>query len=302
MNWELRIPFKKSEEEKEESQRQRLAKADKFARLTREHKDELRSKDREIQDHKRIISIRNSELVQAEKRLYQAQEKHGKELQRCEDKAQIERYETIVDHNRAIEDMKNAHALVIADLEQKAQSREDKLILQHQQQLLRLQQEIEEINDALLTRDDEIYQGMVFTASGLPKLPDNQIRDSVLDIQHMVEELGSHPWKHDQSLWPEELIQQSSHRHSETLVRQMIIQDMIWSLLFQNIFCSPFRVFGDAGKQLEDDWNHSCVPGALAIYTSGLRVNHTNEMQTNRCPATSIRGHFLGSRRRDGAS
>ena len=244
----------KSEEERAEIVRRKIVKKDEIARLRQEHDEELQRRDRILSDHKRIIAIRDSEIAQLRR-------SHGKEIQSTLDQAQNEKNQMTATYTRDVENLKNTYAIDVAHFKQVAQAREDQLITKHQQQHLRSQQDIEELNDALLTRDDEIYQSMVFTASGLPQMPDDKIRDSFLQIQQMVEELGRRPWKQGQQLWPQLLLQESSKRHPANMVRKAIVQDMIWSILFQNVFCSPFRVFGDAGKKLEDNWNESCVQG-----------------------------------------
>jgi hypothetical protein len=246
-------PFK-SEEEKAEVVRRKIVKKDEIARLRQEHDEELRRRDRTLSDHKRIIGIRDSEIAQLRRA-------HENEIQSLRNRAQNEQDQITATYSRDLENLKNTHAIDIAHLKQVTQAKEDQLITRHQQELSKSQQEIDELNDALLTRDDEIYQSMIFTASGLPQMPDNQIRDGFLQVQQMVEELGRRPWKQDQQLWPQQLLEKSSRRHPTNMVRKAIIQDTIWSLLFQNIFCSPFRVFGNAGKKLEVDWNESCVPG-----------------------------------------
>lgn len=234
--------LKKSEEDKV---RQELRKLE--FHLTRHHQHELDQRDRTISDLRRTIGLRDSEIVQKEKA-------HNREVQQIKQRAENEKQELVAAYTQGMEQMRVDHANELVHLNKR-----------HEQHSKRIETEIEQVNDALLTRDDEIYQGMIFTASGLPQMPDNQIRDSFLHVQQVVEELMRQPWKHDQSVWPHEVLQRSSTRHSETLVKKIIIQDIIWSILFQRVFCSPFRPFGDAGQKLEKEWHESSNEGASNI-------------------------------------
>jgi hypothetical protein len=74
------------------------------------------------------------------------------------------------------------------------------------------------------------------------------------DIGSEVDEFARVQWDmRYESTWP---FPEKSLRMSENIRRtkQYIIQNTLWVILYEKIFCTPFRVLGDEGKSLEEQW------------------------------------------------
>lgn len=135
------------------------------------------------------------------------------------------------------------------------------LVEQHEREMQRLRDDLENTNDALVRRDDEAYHGMVFTTPKLPHSPDEEIRQRFTELQQRVEGLSRLEWKQDRTMWPESTIEHLSHNLGPRLLKKAILQDTIWSVLFRAVFCNPFRMFGEEGLKLEQQWSRECGEG-----------------------------------------
>jgi hypothetical protein len=121
---------------------------------------------------------------------------------------------------------------------------------QHQNVISRLSREIQVRDDAIFRRDrftgmsDDILEG------GFEDLV-----ISVNEICHQNEWLSNGPV----------LAVQATLQTAENSSRlcSLVLRDRIWWLLYDNIFCSPFRIFGDSGRQLEKDWQAVFGQGKL---------------------------------------
>lgn len=157
-------------------------------------------------------------------------------------------------HKRAVEDIKLQHR---TDL-----SRKDE---EHERNVRKLRSEVEELNEAWLTRDEETFQAEIFSTKGILSETDGKLRERVVELQRMIDDLSSTAWKPEQEGMERVLKSMGSGQHSERALKKAIVQDVIWSTLFRWIFCSPFRMFGEEGKKLEAEWNDACGKGAYLI-------------------------------------
>ncbi|PPJ50336.1 hypothetical protein CBER1_05918 [Cercospora berteroae] len=130
----------------------------------------------------------------------------------------------------------------------------------HAQHNLKLQEDakrdraILQSHGALLSRDDEVYQAAMFSTANLPHKTDPQLKESFSEIENLINDISGVSWKADQSICPEKVLQRHSAKHSIRRVKKAILQDIIWSALHRFVFASPFRVFGELGKELELQW------------------------------------------------
>ena len=131
----------------------------------------------------------------------------------------------------------------------------------HAQGVRQLREDVQRLNAALLTRDDQLYLGELFTTPNLPTRPDEQIQSKFSEIEQMVESLGRLPWKQQPAMWTSEVLQSVGRNRVERVLKKAIVQDLVWCLLFNHIFCSPFRVFGAEGRSLEEEWRKQCGQG-----------------------------------------
>jgi len=116
----------------------------------------------------------------------------------------------------------------IARLEQQYAADKEQLDAQHKQRLQRLYADVKELKDALLTRDDGIYEGEIFTPSGIPSKSDEKIRTQFLEMHQMVENLGRIEWKVKQKIWTDDVLLTAGKQPGQRLVRKAVVQDLIW--------------------------------------------------------------------------
>jgi hypothetical protein len=232
-----------------------------IALLKRTHQAELHSKDIELRNYSSTISRKDEHISYAERQMRQAEEEHRSKAETLRQSHDKEILQLLQSHEATVHDLNQKHTAETSGLVQTHKEKAKQLVLRHKESTERLRQEVQELNAALLTRDDEIYQGGIFTAPGLPRKPDDKIKNAFVEIQQMVEDISRLEWKDEQQLWPEELFQTIGNRHVPRMLKNAILQDAIWSLLFQYVFCSPFRIFGETGQELEREWNEQCGKG-----------------------------------------
>jgi hypothetical protein len=120
-------------------------------------------------------------------------------------------------------------------------AREVKLIKTHAQEIDRLKRDIQSRNKAFVSRDN-------FTP-----VTDGGLKATFFDLVREVDNLSRLKWAFNNSPWTDDFLNQVTD--SPKRLQKQILQDTIWELFFENIFCSPFRVFGTEGNILETQWN-----------------------------------------------
>ena len=269
--------WKKSDKEyEEELKKQQIDRELSEERLKQQYQDDL---EEERRTRNRVVARLNEELERDKEQHARAIESLRQEriselsqlIQRHEDAAQLSRQQLdstkdqadrkekrmAAEQTRTVQDLNQSHAAKVAQM----MAFEQQLIAKHDQQTKRLQGEVQGLNEALLTRDDEIYQGTIFTAPDLPRKPDDKIRDQFLEMQQMVETLGRLTWKQNQQVWTDSVLQDIGRQQVPRALKKGILQHIMWTLLFNRVFCSPFRLFGEEGTQLESEWNEQCGKG-----------------------------------------
>jgi chromosome segregation ATPase len=120
-------------------------------------------------------------------------------------------------------------------------------------QLKKLQQ------DALVTIeqlrvDAEEYSGALLKRDAFTPTTDRDMKSMFREISQDVETLARVEWRDDQSVWTQKALKvMSPHQQS---FKKQVLQDMIWGILQQYIFASPFRPFGEEGRKLETAWRN----------------------------------------------
>ena len=225
------------------------------------HRAKCADQARELRDYSSAISRKDEHISYAERQMRQAEEEHRSKAETLRQSHDREISQLLQSHEATVHDLNQKHTAERSGLVETHKEKAKQLVLRHKQSTERLRQEVQELNAALLTRDDEIYQGGIFNAPSLPRKPDDKIKNSFVEIQQMVEDISRLDWKAEQDLWTEELFHTIGNRHVPRMVKNAILQDAIWSLLYRYIFCSPFRIFGDVGQELEKEWNEQCGKG-----------------------------------------
>jgi hypothetical protein len=97
-------------------------------------------------------------------------------------------------------------------------------------------------------------------------ISDREVANVFQDISSYVEEFAGEPWDRSlQDTWPfpsaafEEL-------ENDRRTRTHLIQNTLWVILYEMIFCTPFRVFGEEGVKLDMQWLDKYGQGKLLIF------------------------------------
>jgi hypothetical protein len=114
----------------------------------------------------------------------------------------------------------------------------------HTQETDRLKREIQSRNKAFVSRDKFV------------PITDGVLQSAFFDICREVDTLSWIKWVFNNSPWTDDF--QAQITDNQKRLQKHILQDTIWGVLFEFIFCSPFRVFGSEGKVLETQWNDAC--------------------------------------------
>ncbi|KAK5755048.1 hypothetical protein LTS12_014848 [Elasticomyces elasticus] len=219
--------------------------------------------------HSREVNALEEQIRQTKKHAEQECEKHRAELDTLVEKHRAELGTLINTAKSKEQNMAQQQAHMIADLNRKSSETKKKLLL-----------EAQEIKDAWLSRDDEMYQFNLFGTPELPNKPDGKIRDQMQELHHLIDDLSRIEWRAEQNSWADGVVQRNAERHGQRPVKKAIAQDLIWSLLFERVFCSPFRSFGEPGRALEREWNEKCGTGDDS--TGGLYAWPVPSVKTER--------------------
>jgi hypothetical protein len=103
----------------------------------------------------------------------------------------------------------------------------------------KMQSDINFLAGALAARDDH------------NTISDDQLQQDFPELSKTVARLSCMEWTVSRAYWSPDLLSKLS-QHGK--LEKKIIQDRVWRVLFEGIFCSPFRVFGDQGTKLEAKW------------------------------------------------
>lgn len=120
----------------------------------------------------------------------------------------------------------------------------------------RLRGDIESLNGALLARDR-------FTP-----ITDHELESRFSDLVEDIDQLARPEWDFNQAEWTDNLLNRLSKNPKR--LKKELLQDSLWMILYENIFCSPFRVFGEEGRKLEAQWNDAFGKGLLPFFCLGL--------------------------------
>jgi hypothetical protein len=122
-----------------------------------------------------------------------------------------------------------------------------RLEIAHAEEMKQLRKDIDAHSAALLARDD------------FKPMPDDEIKVRFLDLVQDVDALARLGRRVDQKAWTSRVLHRLSP--NQRLLKKQILQDIIWVILHNYIFCSPFRILGEEGQSLETQWNAECGKG-----------------------------------------
>ncbi|GIZ45566.1 hypothetical protein CKM354_000872600 [Cercospora kikuchii] len=174
-------------------------------------------------------------------------------------------------HSEETEMQKYKHSEEVLNLRQKHEQQEASLKAEHAAVKNHLQNQEKELNKALLSRDDDVYRAAMFSTSGLPRMTDAKLKERFLEIETLINEISGLSWKADQRLFPERSLERHSAKHSLRRLKKAILSDVIWCILNNHVLASPFRMFGEAGKEMERQWTVNSADDSTSPDTGRYR-------------------------------
>ncbi|KAK4552631.1 hypothetical protein LTR86_010275 [Recurvomyces mirabilis] len=181
--------------------------------------------------------------------------------------AKLQLQKQMYDAQREAEEVETTHRAELKALKDKMQAAHQNTLEQHQTAIKALnvkhaqanhyaQNQIEELNAALLVRDDEVYRAKIFVIKDLPQRPDDKIRESFGQTEKLIDDLSDrHAWDPAREIWPDHVLQRLCGLDEMRMLRKSIVRDLVWCLLFQFVFAHPFRMFGEEGNKLQASWS-----------------------------------------------
>jgi chromosome segregation ATPase len=186
------------------------------------------------------------EALQREKGRMQEEHKSEKDRMQKEHESNQARLRTNMakmkqDHDSDQKQMRKEADEEKARLKSEFEAKKAQLETAHAAETKRLRRDIEAYSEDLLARDD------------FKPMPDNDIKARFQDLAQEIDTLARLEWKPNQKGWTDRVLRLLSG--NQRLLKKQILQDSVWVILHDNIFCSPFRVFGEEGRPLESQWN-----------------------------------------------
>ena len=136
--------------------------------------------------------------------------------------------------------MEHDHAKVKSQLKAEFDMKTSQLQKAREAEARSLRKDIESLNGALLARER------------FKPATDNELEARFQDLAHDVGSLARLEWKSNRTDWADEFLGRFSR--NQRLLKKQILQDSVWVVLHETIFCSPFRALGEEGRSLEAHW------------------------------------------------
>lgn len=217
-----------------------------LAELRSKHEKELGNKDQKHSTEIDGLKGQISSLVEEKEEL---QKKHAEELKTQRDGFRAE-----------IDDLRSSHEKKVAEIYRKHSKEVEDLKSENVEAQKWLKGEVKSYSATLLNRD--IRDFTMFEMGDLNPINDSVIKEKFSSLNAAVDSLSRLKWKPSPKIWTSELIQKLSD--NDRVLKKRILLDTIWTLLYRFVFCSPFRIFGEEGEDLELKWNENCGKGWYA--------------------------------------
>jgi hypothetical protein len=120
--------------------------------------------------------------------------------------------------------------------------------------------ETEHANNIIHLRNDvEALKGALVAREHVQALSDLQLSDGFQDLANNIDQIARVRWdKKREAQWPlpesHFLTLEKAKNVNTRKLKQQLIQDIIWKILHENIFHTPFRALGREGVLLESEW------------------------------------------------
>ena len=244
------------------SARHRLEKKDMSVALTQQKKEAEMEQERWNSDTVELERKHNEELrmmrQQARELRADLQKTHAREQQRLKDHAETvhrslkKDLETQIEQLQAeLTEVKRRHDQEQDNLREQTRKAQADMERAHAEEQQLLRNNAEKAH-ASLKRDIRSRNNALVAREKFNQLTDGQLMSKFTELVHLVDALARLNWRYNQSAWTDEL--QSQLSDAPKRLRKQILQDTIWGILFEKVFCSPFRMLGDEGERLETQW------------------------------------------------
>jgi hypothetical protein len=114
-----------------------------------------------------------------------------------------------------------------------------KILKAHEDERSRLKKDIKVLNEALVARER------------VKSLSDHDVMSLFSTLTESIDQIARVVWKHNRTEWKDEFLGLAK---SPKKLQKNILRESLWIVLYENIFCTPFRVFGEEGRSLETQW------------------------------------------------
>lgn len=170
---------------------------------------------------------------------------------------------------KKVEEEAQKHKLVMEMLEtefrvEKARTKEkvEEEAKKHKNIIEKLEMRCQKLQGILLKQDD--YSGLtdLEIVRGVTSKTGKVLTVGFTNMMSKVTTFSEWEWREDREIWSKETMTALVGTKQRRL-KKLILGDAIWTTLFQLIFCSPFRILGKEGEQLEADWNGSFPLGMI---------------------------------------
>lgn len=175
-------------------------------------------------------------------------------------------------------ELHSTHNKKVDELTTLANEREREFKRIHTSTVAHMDGQIRDLNVLLLEGDHENFRSLLLSTNSLPGKGDAKIKEYFLLVDQLVEKLANTAWKQNPDHWTPQELKQAIRGEGDRSVKKAIVQDILWTVLFQFVFCSPFRMLGDQGRKFELEWQEKCgqgKPHPLYAHVTGVSTYKT---------------------------
>ena len=221
-------------------------------RLTALRIDSENDKQRMTAEHQakkdEMMKMFDEEKTSMRKELQRLNDQFHKELRNLQDQHSQELYKK----DREVEEARR-----------KQEVEEKRLEEQNAANKLRLEKKREE-EYKKLKGDVDALRGAMVNGAHFKAMSDRELVPRFRDIASEIDDFSRVRWDNRRAAtwpFPESVLRKSEN---ERRSKQYVVQNTIWVILYERIFCTPFRVLGAQGRLMERDWIEYYGQGELS--------------------------------------
>jgi len=199
-------------------------------------------------DKQRVTAKHQATKDEMMRRFEEEKTSMRKDLQRLNDQFRKELYKK----DREVEEAKKKQEVEEKRLEEQNAAEKLRLEIKKEKEHRKLKGDIEALKGAKVKRDH--FKAMT----------DRDLVPRFKDIASEIDDFSRVRWDNRrEATWPfpDKVLRESEN---ERRSKQYVIQNTIWVILYERIFCTPFRVLGTEGKLMEQDWIEKYGKGELS--------------------------------------